>query len=71
MRSDNKCIECENNTLQDYADLAIKYDNAQRHIKILSECLDTKEELCAFFREQNEELKNKLHILEQTNENER
>ncbi len=64
MRRANKCLECENNAMQNYADLAIKYENAQRHIKILNECLNTKEKLCAFFREQNEELKNKIRILE-------
>lgn len=64
MRSDNKCDECENSALQDYAHLWLKYEDAQRHIKILSECLDAKEELCAFYREQNEKLENKLRILE-------
>lgn len=68
MSKSNKCAECENKAIQDYADLYIRYENAQRHIKILNECLDTKEDLCVFFREQNEELKNKIRILEGKNE---
>ena len=56
------CIDC--NVNNEFAELQLKYDLAQRHIKILTDCLDVKEQLCAFFREQNEQLKEKVDIYE-------
>ncbi len=60
----DKCTECENKTMLEFADIAIKYDRALKHIEILNECMDTKEMLNEFYRQENEELKNKIRILE-------
>lgn len=54
------CKNCQSEVMDQYADLQLKYDLAQRHIRILGKCLDTKEELCAFYRDENEQLKTKL-----------
>lgn len=58
-------VDCEMcDYVDELTDLEMKYDLAQRHIKILTNCLDVKEQLCAFFREQNEQLKEKVDIYE-------
>jgi hypothetical protein len=56
------CKNCQSEVMDHYADLQLKYDLAQRHIEILGKCLDVKEELCAFYRDENEQLKTKLKI---------
>lgn len=61
---EKNCAECESKLIDDFADLQLKYDLAQRHIEILGKCLDVKEELCAFYRDENEQLKTKLKIYE-------
>lgn len=47
-----------------YADIAIKYDRAQEQIKLLTECMDTKEKLNEFYRQEIDELKVKLAYYE-------
>ena len=59
---DNKCIECENNSLLRLAELEIEYEKEKNYNKILEKCLDTKDELCKVLREKNEELENKLRF---------
>lgn len=59
---DNKCIECENNSLLRLAELEIEYEKEKNYNKILQKCLDTKDELCKVLREKNEELENKLRV---------
>ena len=54
------CKECTDKTLEDYADLHLKYERALQHIVILNNCLDTKEELCNFYRNEYELLKEKM-----------
>ena len=56
------CKDCENKSLMEIAELQIKLDKAENHINILNRCLDVKEELCDFLRDENEELQNKLKI---------
>lgn len=58
-----KCSECESAIISDMADLQMKYDRALHHIEILNKCLDTKEELNEFFRQEIDELKNKMRVL--------
>lgn len=69
-----KCRECENDTFLKNADLQIDYDKAQGYIKLLEKCLDVKEELLEYYRNENEELKNKVKLykakLERITENE-
>lgn len=59
---DNKCIECENNSLIRLPELEMEYEKEKNYNKILEKCLDTKDELCKVLREKNEELENKLRI---------
>ena len=59
---DNKCIECENNSLIRLAELEMEYEKEKNYNKILEKCLDTKDELCKVLREKNEELENKLRF---------
>jgi hypothetical protein len=54
------CKECESDIMDKYSDIAIKYDRAQEQIKLLTECMDTKEKLNDFYRQEIEELKVKL-----------
>ena len=56
------CACC--NVNNDLADLYLKYERAENYIKLLNKCLDVKEELCDFYRKENEELKEKLNIYE-------
>lgn len=58
----NNCAECEKDILLKYSDLQIEYNKLENYNKLLENCLDIKEELCNFFRTENEELKNKLKI---------
>lgn len=58
------CKECESDIVDKYADIAIKYDRAQEQIKLLTECMDTKEKLNEFYRQEIEELKVKLACYE-------
>lgn len=58
------CKECESETMDKYADIAIKYDRAQEQIKLLTECMDIKEKLNEFYRQEIEELKVKLACYE-------
>lgn len=58
----NNCAECEKDILLQYSDLKIEYNKLENYNKLLEKCLDIKEELCDFFRTENEELKNKLRI---------
>ena len=55
------CACC--NVNNDFADLQMKYDKAERHIKLLNNCLDVKEKLCEFYRQENDELKAKLRFM--------
>ena len=55
------CACCNINN--DLADLQMKYDKAERHIKLLNSCLDVKEKLCEFYRQENDELKEKLRFM--------
>lgn len=57
------CTECESDIMDKYTDIAIKYDRAQKQIKLLTECMDTKEKLNEFYRQEIEELKVKLSAL--------
>lgn len=58
----DKCIECEKELMLQYADLKIEYDKLKNYSKILEKCLDVKEELNEYLREENSTLKNKLSI---------
>jgi len=60
----DKCKECEKEVISDMADLQMKYDRALKHIEILNDCLDTKERLNDFYRRENNELNNRIRILE-------
>ena len=51
------CKECE-------SDIMDKYDRAQEQIKLLTECMETKEKLNEFYRQEIEELKVKLAYYE-------
>lgn len=56
------CKDCENKSLMEVAELQIKLDKAENHIHLLTKCLEAKDELCDFLRDENEELQNKLKI---------
>jgi hypothetical protein len=60
----DKCTECEKEIVSDLADLQMKYDKAEKYIKLLNACLDVKEKLCEFYRQENGDLKEKLSIYE-------
>ena len=62
--SKDKCTECEKEIVSDLADLQMKYDKAEKYIKLLNACLDVKEERCEFYRQENDDLKEKLSIYE-------
>lgn len=59
-QSKNRCIDCENETLQKYAETKIRCDKLEWWYKVLNKALDVKEELNQALREENELLKNKL-----------
>jgi hypothetical protein len=48
------------------ASLTLRLDNVNRHNDILIKCLDVKEELLNFYREENEIMKNRIGFLEET-----
>lgn len=58
------CKECESDIMDKYADLEIKYERALQHILILNECLDVKEKLNEFYRQEIEELQNKVRVFQ-------
>ena len=58
------CKNCENNIMQTLAEAEIKLDRLERYYDLLNKALDIKEELNKTLREENQELKNKLRILE-------
>ena len=58
------CKNCENNIMQTLAEAEIKLDRFERYYDLLNKALDIKEELNKTLREENQELKNKLRILE-------
>ena len=58
------CKECESDIMDKYSDIVIKYDRAQEQIKLLTECMDTKEKLNEFYRQEIDELKVKLAYYE-------
>ena len=58
------CKECESDIMDKYADMAIKYERVKEQVRILEECLDTKEKLNEFYRQEIEELKTKLACFE-------
>lgn len=60
----NNCIECENEALDKYADLYLKYERLEREVDILNECLDVKDKLLNIYREKNEELSTKIRTYE-------
>lgn len=60
----NKTTIREQATMFELSELSIKYDRALKYIKILNECLDLKEHLNELYRQENDELKNKIRILE-------
>lgn len=65
----NKCTECTNNLISDFTNLQIKCDSLKKHVEILNNCIDVKEELCAFYRKENESLRRELEIYENDNRN--
>ncbi len=58
------CKECESDIMDKYSDIAIKYDRAQQQIKRLTECMNVKEKLNEFYRQEIEEMKTKLAFYE-------
>ena len=50
--------------VSDFADLQMKYNKAEKYIKLLNACLEVKEEFCEFYRQENDDLKEKLSIYE-------
>lgn len=60
----DKCIECEKDIVLKYSDLHIEHIKLENYSKILERCLDVKEELNEYLREENEALKNKLRNYE-------
>lgn len=65
---EDKCRECENETLLKCADLELRLEKAERYNKLLERCLDVKDELCSALREDNEELRTKLKIYKEEGE---
>ncbi|MBQ2395932.1 MAG: hypothetical protein II304_02650 [Bacteroidales bacterium] len=59
---DEKCIDCQNDTLLKYSALYCDFEKSQRYNKMLENCLDTKDELCKVLREDNEQLRSLLKI---------
>lgn len=57
-----KCTECENETLLKLVDLEIEYDRLKRCYNLTVKCLDSKDELCKVLRKENQELLRKLDI---------
>ena len=57
------CQNCENDMLLRNSELAIEKDRLQWYYDTLNKALDLKEELNSALRQENEELKNKLRIL--------
>jgi len=62
----NDCTNCEAETMLEYASLALRLETAKRYNNILEKCLDTKDLLCNFYREENEQLRTRIEFLEET-----
>lgn len=60
----DKCMECEKDTVLKYSDLQIEYTKLENYCELLVKCLDTKELLNKTLRDKNDELKNKLRNYE-------
>lgn len=60
--TNDKCIECENETLLKLADLEIEYNKLKRFYEMTIKCLDVKDDLCKALREENQELIRKIEL---------
>lgn len=58
------CKNCENDLMLKLSDAEIKCDKLQWYYDKLNKALDIKEELNSALRQENEELKNKIRILQ-------
>lgn len=58
----DKCLECEKDIILKYSDLRIEYNKLENYKKLLEKCLEIKEELNEYLRDENDSLKNKLRI---------
>lgn len=58
------CQNCEAELMLELASINLRLDTANRYANILEKCLDVKEDLCNFYREENEQLKTRIKYLE-------
>lgn len=65
---EDKCKNCENESMLKYAEAVFKLEKAERYNKLLERCLDVKDELCNTLREDNEELRTRLKIYKEEGE---
>lgn len=59
---DNPCIECENDTMLKYADLATQLDVEREYIRLLEKQIDVNIEIMKFQHDKIKDLENKLRI---------
>jgi hypothetical protein len=59
------CKNCEAELMLEMASLTLRLDTSERYSNILTKCLDVKEQLCDFYREENEHLKTRIKYLEE------
>lgn len=62
----NNCIECENEIMLKYSDLATEYDIAQERITLLEKNLKATRKLCDFYSKRCEELENRVRIYQES-----
>ena len=59
------CTNCEAELMLEMSSLTLRLDTANRYNSILEKCLDVKEQLCGFYREENEHLTTRIKYLEE------
>lgn len=62
---ESDCKNCEAELMLELASVQLRLDTANRYNSILEKCLDVKDMLCGFYREENEQLKNRISFLEE------
>lgn len=61
----NKCIECENESLLMAAEASAEAAESKKMVKLYEKCLDVKDELCNALRDKNENLENQINFLKE------
>ena len=59
---ENKCIECENETMLKYSSLCCDYEDLQERLRLTQNCLTAITEMACYLAKKNDELENKVKL---------